>query len=83
MMGLPSFAEDDSQAEAVQIIDQESERRPVKPKPWFSPTEVQDMSKVVDERLKLVRSQRKDKEKGQKQLGACAAKDWVEEGRWE
>ena len=39
------------------------------------------MSKVVDERLEVVRSQRKDEEKGKKPVGVCAAKDWVEEGR--
>ena len=80
--GLPPFAEDDKQAEAVEI-DQESKRRPVKSKPWVSPTEVQDMSKVVDERLKLGRSQRKDEEKGKKPVGVCAAKDWEEESRRE
>ena len=78
--GLPPFAEDDRQTVAEET-SQESMRRPVESKPWFTPTEVLNMSKEVDERLDQIKLQRKEEAAGRRPIGVVAMKDLAESKR--
>ena len=55
--GLPPVAEDDRQTVAAELKDADSEKRPVKLKPQFTPYEVAAMSREVDERVEQLKIQ--------------------------
>ena len=78
--GLPPFAEDDRQTVAEET-SQDSIRRPVKSKPWFTPSEVIDMSKDIDKRLRQIRLQRKEEAAGKKPIGVAGVRELAESSR--